>query len=60
MTGDEKFQEFLDKMDHEGGIVEMLGWGGVRCFPEQLRPDAQIINDAVKRIESIIADLGYE
>ena len=36
-------REFLEKMDSEGGVTEMLMWGGPGCFPPELREDAELI-----------------
>ena len=38
-------EDFMDKVEWEGGLVDMVGWGGVGCFPPSLRDHAQIIWD---------------
>jgi hypothetical protein len=38
-------EEFLDKMEWEGGLVDMIGWGGAGCFPPSLREMAKSIED---------------
>jgi hypothetical protein len=36
---------FLTKMEWEGGLVDMIGWGGAGCFPPSLREMARGIEE---------------
>ena len=58
---DEKWtpEEFLEKMDSEGGVVGMLMWGGPGCFPPDLREDAETIATCVSRMEKKFGEWGY-
>lgn len=56
MTGPVGWGGFLDKLDWEGGIVEMLEYGGPDAFPDELRADATIVRDALRRMEAVIDD----
>jgi hypothetical protein len=33
----EELAEFLVKMDHEGGLLDMIHWGGIDAFPDSLK-----------------------
>ena len=33
--------EFIAKLDWEGGIEDMIGWGGYECFPQEIRENAR-------------------
>ena len=54
MTDLQTWKAFLEKMDWEGGVVEMLTYGGPAVFPSELREDAQLILDALERISSVV------
>ena len=45
-----EWDEFIEKMDYEGGIIDMLSWGGSDCFPEEIRPAARDIEQALQEI----------
>lgn len=36
----QEFDEFLTKMDWEGGLDGYMHWGGVSGFPERIRQEA--------------------
>ncbi len=40
-------EQFLDKLEWEGGIEGMISWGGAGCFPPSLRESAETINRAM-------------
>ena len=33
-------EQFIDKMEDEGGIADLLMWGGPGCFPPEIRDAA--------------------
>lgn len=49
--------EFLEKMDREGGLLEMLEWGGLGCFPPEIRQYAATIEECIMRMKSVLVNL---
>lgn len=52
-------EEFLEKMDSEGGVVDMLMWGGSGCFPPDVRDDAITVEQCIHRMEAFFSENGY-
>jgi hypothetical protein len=53
------WDEFLEKMDYEGGICGMMGWGGPGCFPPEIRPQAEALGALLDSMEKAFAEHGY-
>ena len=48
-------EEFLEKMDHEGGVLGLLDWGGPGCFPPEIRGIAERIYPELMEMLQVIA-----
>lgn len=55
-------QEFRDKVDYEGGLLEYLCWGGVEAFPATMHDEAQVFDAALdalnERFSSVLKSWG--
>lgn len=47
-------EEFIDKMEWEGGVVGVLQWGGADYFPPELQPMAHAIQRALLEIDEVL------
>lgn len=52
--------ELLQKIDWEGGLSGMIGWGGADAFPEPLRPLATAFQDSKKALEAGVREWAAE
>ena len=48
------WDEFIEKLDWEGGVVGFLEWGGTDAFPVELQPAAKRVEEALQEIEDFI------
>lgn len=52
--------DFLGKMDWEGGIQGLIGYGGAEIFPDELRELAEAYEAAEKALRKAINDWAAE
>lgn len=50
----EEFERFINKLEHEGGIEELLQYGGPQVFPLELRALAEDADAALTALEGRI------
>lgn len=56
----EEAAEFLSKMDWEGGIDGLIGYGGADVFPEAVREQAEAYERAHDALKEAINDWAAE
>lgn len=52
--------EFLQKLDHEGGIAGLLGYGGCGAFPAKLHGKADAADKAIEELRAAIQEWANE
>lgn len=45
-------EDFITKVEWEGGLVGLLDWGGPECFPVELQNAAHRLDGVVKEIKA--------
>jgi hypothetical protein len=58
MTTKKQWRAFSDKMGYEGGIGEMLEYGGAAIFPEEVRPAAEAVALAMTNLRTELKKCG--
>lgn len=53
-------QDWLDKMEVEGGVEQLLEWGGMACFPPSLRDAARTMLIGLSEIEEAIEEMDND
>lgn len=52
-------EEFIEKLDDEGGVGGMISWGGIGCFPPELREAAVKIEEGFAVVSDWLREHGY-
>jgi hypothetical protein len=58
MTTAREWNEFANKMDWEGGMYDVLEYGGVDIFPEEAREAATAFQEAAGVLRAILDEHG--
>lgn len=58
--GQEEAAEFLSKMDWEGGIDGLIGYGGAEVFPAEIRHIAERYEDVLEELRKAVNEWAAE
>jgi hypothetical protein len=58
VTSPEAWEEFKEKLDWEGGIEDLLTYGGPDMFPPEVRTEATAVDDAITALRAVLTTHG--
>lgn len=61
LTPDQReFLDFINKLEWEGGILELWNYGGSSIFPELIRQEAEAFGNAADTLDKVIHVIAKE